>query len=135
MEKESRISLFKLCLEVENKEYNGTLSPSSCIQKIYISVIVYIESFLCLNISTFLCCRWFFMGLFSCKNCTSVLYSVGAYLCFLCLSDLRQFLFINDLLLKRWLIYKTGFSNLNSTNYWCWEKGAYFRSAVEKKES
>ena len=135
MEKESRISLFKLCLEVENKEYNGTLSPSSCIQKIYISVIDYIESFLCLNISTFLCCRWFFMGLFSCKNCTSVLYSVGAYLCFLCVSDLRQFLFINDLLLKGWLIYKTAFCSLNSTNYCCWEKGAYFRSAVEKKES
>ena len=40
------------------------------------------------------------MGLFSCNNCTSVLYSVGAYLFFLCLSDLLQFLFINDLLSK-----------------------------------
>ena len=82
MGKESRISLFKLRLEGENKEYNGTLPPSCCIQKIYISVIVYIESFLCVNISTFLCRRWFFMGLFSCKNCTSVLYFVGAYLFF-----------------------------------------------------
>ena len=27
---------------------------------------------------------------------------------FLCLSDLLQFLFINDLLSKGWLIYKTG---------------------------
>ena len=34
------------------------------------------------------------MGLFSCKNCTSVLYSVGVCLFFLCLSDLFQFLFI-----------------------------------------
>ena len=56
------------------------------------------------------------MGLFSCKNRTIVLYSVGAYLC---LSDLLQFLFINDLLSKGWLIYKTAFSNLKSTNYWC----------------
>ena len=79
MRKESRIFLFKLRLEGENKEYNGRLPPSSCIQKIYISVIVYIESFLCVKISTFMCCRWFLMGLFSCKNCTSVLYSVGAY--------------------------------------------------------
>ena len=52
----------KLRLEGENKEYNGTLPPSSSIQKISISVIVYIGSFLCVNISTFLCCRWFFYG-------------------------------------------------------------------------
>ena len=39
----------KLRLEGENKEYNGTLPPSFCIQKIYISVIVYFESFLCVK--------------------------------------------------------------------------------------
>ena len=69
------------------------------------------------------------MGLFSCKNCTSVLYFVGAYLFFLCLSDLLQFLFINDLLSKGWLIYKTGFSNLNSTNYLPVEKKVHISAA------
>ena len=48
------------------------------------------------------------MGFFSCKNCTSVLYSVGAYLFFPMPLDPSQFLFINDLLSKGWLTYKTG---------------------------
>ena len=63
MGKESRISLFKQRLEGENKEYNGTLPPSSCIQKIYVSVIVYTGSFLCVNISTF-CAAGDFYGAF-----------------------------------------------------------------------
>ena len=70
------------------------------------------------------------MGLFSCNNCTSVLYSVGAYLFFLCLSDLLQFLFINDLLSKGWLIKKTGFSNLNRTGG---EKKVHISAAVKKE--
>ena len=52
---------------------------------------------------------------------------------FLCLSDLLQFLFINDLLSEGWLIYKTGFSNLNSTNYWPVEKKVHISAAQQRK--
>ena len=51
----------KLRLEGENKEYNGTLPPSSCLEDLHISRSLYWVILNC-QISTFLCFRRFFYG-------------------------------------------------------------------------